>query len=927
VVVRDAEWLVRSVAQTRADGLMVKVIGTSQLVRDTEATFFTELDDVRPLRPEDTRLVADPTPGFRRSRLWLEALLRKTPVAVGDPRLATAGDHLLDPLGYQLLPAYQALQALRPRLLIADAVGLGKTLEIGILLSELIRRGRGDRILVVTPRHILEQFQLECWTRFAIPLVRLDSEGIQRVRQKIPPTRNPFTYYKRVIISIDTLKNEGRYGHHLEAVRWDAVVIDECHSLINSSTLNSKLGRRLAPRTDALILASATPHNGKPESFAALVSMLDPTAIADPRHYGADDIRPVYLRRHKESPDVKAEVGAQWAARLPPLPVRIPASPEEDAVFAELADTWLYPQAGRSPATGQGRVLFPWTLLKAYLSSHRALLETVEARRKTLAAREGADTDTTAEDDALARLAELASRIDDTNSAKLAALLSELRTVGVGAGSATRVVLFSERHATLRWLERALPAGLGLDATAVRVLHGGLADVRQQEIVEEFALADSPVRLLLTGDIASEGVNLHRQCHHLVHFDVPWSLITIEQRNGRIDRYGQLRPPEIRALLHVPSHSRLDGDLDVMAKLLAKEHRAHLAYGDSGSLMGLRVATDEEDRIKEALAAHRPLDEVVPDEPAAGGFDLLALLAGGRGATAVPTVAPPSLFADDMAFVDEALHEVFDDPDHELDIRRDETHGLLTLVPPADLTRRLEVLPQSYLADQKVTERLRLTTDADVANARLAAARQSGTTLWPDTVYLTPQHPVVEWLVDKVLVQLGRNEAPVLSGPVDEPLFLLQGVWSNQRGQATVVEWMAVDGLPRWPRVRPLAEVIGPAGLGPGMANPGATTELHPLQQLVPAAVDAGRNTLLEERAVLTERLTRRIEDHADRLRQWGERAGHLAAETDSVPLRRQRERDVERVIADTEALLTSLGTAGQPLVRVVAVIVPGDGR
>ena len=118
-------------------------------------------------------------------------------------------------MNYQLRPAALALQNLRPRILVADAVGLGKTLEIGILLAELIRRGRGERICVVTPRAVLEQFQRELWTRFAIPLVRLDSDGIQKIRQELPATRNPFTYYKRVIVSIDTLKNPARYRHHL----------------------------------------------------------------------------------------------------------------------------------------------------------------------------------------------------------------------------------------------------------------------------------------------------------------------------------------------------------------------------------------------------------------------------------------------------------------------------------------------------------------------------------------------------------------------------------------------------------------------------------------------------------------------------------------------------------------------------------------
>jgi len=135
-------------------------------------------------------------------------------------------------LGYQQSAVRKALDPanLRPRILLADAVGLGKTLEIGMILSELVRRGRGDRILVVTPRHVLEQMQHELWTRFALPFVRLDTAGIQRVRQKLPATRSPFTYYRRAIISIDTLKSD-RYVASLRKQRWDAVVIDESHNL------------------------------------------------------------------------------------------------------------------------------------------------------------------------------------------------------------------------------------------------------------------------------------------------------------------------------------------------------------------------------------------------------------------------------------------------------------------------------------------------------------------------------------------------------------------------------------------------------------------------------------------------------------------------------------------------------------------------
>ncbi|MFC6087149.1 SNF2-related protein [Sphaerisporangium aureirubrum] len=159
----------------------------------------------------------------------------------------------------------------------------------------------------MTPQHVLEQFQRELWTRFGIPLVRLDSTGIQRVQQDIPAGRNPFAYFKRVIISMDTLKGDV-YAHHLEHTDWDAVIIDESHNLINRGTKNNALARLLARKTDALVLASATPHNGDATSFAELVRMLDEAAIADPSQYDVKDLDHLYIRRtlvpiaHRQQP-------------------------------------------------------------------------------------------------------------------------------------------------------------------------------------------------------------------------------------------------------------------------------------------------------------------------------------------------------------------------------------------------------------------------------------------------------------------------------------------------------------------------------------------------------------------------------------------------------------------------------------------------
>ena len=465
VIVRDEEWLVTGVEHT-TDGRLLRCQGLSELVRDTTASFYEGLDaDLRVLDPAEATVVADDSPHYRRSRLWLEATLRKTAVPLDGTALTVSVDMLADPLGYQQAAVRKALDQanLRTRILLADAVGLGKTLEIGMILSELIRRGRGERILIVTPRHVLEQMQNEMWSRFAIPFVRLDTLGIQRVRQKLPATRNPFSYFKRVIISIDTLKSR-QYLDHLRRQPWDAVVIDESHNVTNSETLNNQLARVLAPNTDALILASATPHNGKPESFAELIRLLEPTAVRPDGAVIEEEVRRLVIRRHRHSPEVASEVGADWAERKEPQNWLVPASDAENEVARELDEVWLHPAAGSSPYSGSAATLFPWTLAKAFLSSPAALLESIKERIGRLDKHSTPGQER--EIEALLRLEALARKADDTSSGKYTRLLAYLRQLGVGPDSTMRVVIFAERVRTLKWLQGHLQADLKLGPQA-----------------------------------------------------------------------------------------------------------------------------------------------------------------------------------------------------------------------------------------------------------------------------------------------------------------------------------------------------------------------------------------------------------------------------------------------------------------------------
>lgn len=914
VVVRDEEWLVTQ-AKTTSDGLLISVQGVSPLVQGQTASFYESLDEITVLDPKAAKAQGDNSPGFRDARLWLEATVRKTPLPLTDDRLSVSHGALADPLSYQHAAVRRALspESLRPRLLIADAVGLGKTLEIGMILSELIRRGRGDRILIVCPRHVLEQMQHEMWTRFAIPFVRLDSVGVQHVKQKLPATRNPFTYFNRVIISIDTLKQE-RFAHDLRKHRWDAVVIDESHNVTNSATQNNRLARTLAPNTDALLLASATPHNGSEESFAELIRLLEPTGVSANGDLDVDDVKHLVIRRHRHSEEVATVVGADWAERKPIQHQLIEASPAEDAVAEELASSWLYPETS-SPYSGKDK-LFQWVLAKAFLSSPAALDATVRERRRRI--ENDHRPEAAREREALSRLLELNKRTFD-DSSKYNELVRYLREIGVGAKQTKRAVVFSERVQTLHYLQEHLCEDLKFNDDQVRILHGGLSDVEQQEIVESFKQAHSPIRVLVTGDVASEGVNLHKQCSELIHYDIPWSLIRIEQRNGRIDRYGQKTSPQITALLLNPSTERFSGDLRVLTRLLQKEEEAHKALGDAASLMGQYSVKAEEEAIAEVLAGQKDLDEVVrdPSQVFDPGFDpIAAILASVDAAeehnveTDSPADVDTGLYTSDVDFLREALHVAYPTPHADVakggvGWREHPQDQTVEFHPPADLRQRLEVLPQSYLKDRKVTDVLRLAVTKQKGKQLLAdALTDDSDSTWPTAHYLSPMHPVLDWASDRALASLARNQVFAVEGDVDSTHVLLVGSLTNRHGQTVAVSWVDVEfPNPNNPQFA-LAELVDSAkellervGFRSGMVNPGAI-DAERLQPLIAPAVENAESALSAVMTSATAAAEERIERWSARTRRWQEQAEEVA-QRELVKSRRMTVEQEKQVIED----------------------------
>ena len=198
VEIRNEEWLVKRVDPAADGGYLLDCEGISDVVQGRSALFLSKLEEqIIVLDPAETKLVLDVSPTYNAALLYLESMIRRS--IPNDEKIRMGHRGVMTLVPYQLDPAIQGLRQPRTRLLIADSVGLGKTLEAGILATELIQRGRGKRILVVTQKAMLTQFQKEWWSRFSIPLVRLDSQGLARVRNWPDPIKRSSCYVSLIL--------------------------------------------------------------------------------------------------------------------------------------------------------------------------------------------------------------------------------------------------------------------------------------------------------------------------------------------------------------------------------------------------------------------------------------------------------------------------------------------------------------------------------------------------------------------------------------------------------------------------------------------------------------------------------------------------------------------------------------------------------
>ena len=450
--------------------------------------------------------------------------------------LRAAAQANLTLIPFQLEPALALASGQGCRFLIADAVGLGKTVQACLMIAETLRRRPEAKALVVSPSGLRQQWRQELGNRFRLDAVVIDAAMLAWTSAQLPPGVNPWASHPVVLTSIDYVKRP-EVLRSLESLTWDLVVFDEAHNLAGRSN-RAIAAAALADRARALAMLTATPHSGDDAAFARMAGLGNPS--------GSEPL--IAFRRTRE------DAGLESSRRTCLLRVR-PTHVENDMHDALLGYARLVWQqtAQTGDATLVGARLAMSVLARRACSSAYSLARSVSRRLTLLANRPALElpqpclpfAPVDSDDDEpeallgapglrdaaderqrleqVLRLAQLAS----SRESKVAAVHRLLRRVHEPA------IVFTEYRDTLAHLSSAL------DGVDVVQLHGGLTTTERAEALRRFTQGQA--RVLLATDTGSEGLNLHQRCRFVINLELPWTPVRLEQRTGRVDRIGQTR--------------------------------------------------------------------------------------------------------------------------------------------------------------------------------------------------------------------------------------------------------------------------------------------------------------------------------------------------------------------------------------------------
>jgi superfamily II DNA or RNA helicase len=462
------------------------------------------------------------------------------------------------------------------RILIADEVGLGKTIQAGILLNELAREAAGFRGLILSPAGLREQWNDELSSRFSLEVTVADTAWLFERARDLPPDVNPWALPGIYVASLDLVKRP-EVLRAMEDVTWDLSIVDEVHGA-GFGTARLAAAYAIGARSRRMVLLTATPPDGDPEQFEAIANI----------GRGSRGAEITVFRRTR--------AGTGMGMRRKTLVLAVRLAPEEQAMHQLLGRyTELVWREAARRQDGAARLAVT-ILRKRALSSAGSLLRSVRRRLAILGTTPGC-----AERQLLLPLADEEPLADDPSDALIGA--SGLTDVSRERACLEEIATAAERAATreskLHWLGRLIGR---IDEPAVvfteyrdtlsqiaaflgggpLLLHGNLSPAERSAVQRAFNRSGE---VLLATDAASEGLNLHERCRLVIHFELPWTPMRLEQRTGRVDRLGQLRPVHEVLVVARDTAERL-----VLAPLLKRARTASSQTGRSSTLDESRVA-------------------------------------------------------------------------------------------------------------------------------------------------------------------------------------------------------------------------------------------------------------------------------------------------------------------------------------------------
>lgn len=647
VQVRNRRWLVEDVTDLGGDLQTLTLAGIDDDTQGelTEVVWDAELDAQRLSQDDWPSLLRETTEdpevfsAYLRTIKWNTATAAERDLFQAPFRAGIRLD------AYQLLPLRKALRLPRVNLLIADDVGLGKTIEAGLVMRELLLRRRIDFVVVAAPAGMVRQWQDELEAKFGLSFTIVDRDYLTDLRRDRGFGVNPWEMGSRFIVSHNLLSDE-TYAAGLRGVLGEfrargLLILDEAHhaapaqgSRYAVDSQFTRAVRSLAARFEHRLFLTATPHNGHSNSFSALLEMLDPQRFTRGVKVRPRDLDPVMVRRLK--PDLR-HFGEAFPKRVVE-PMVIDSLPPDSPdlvlprMLADYGATLLGHAGKRGQHAMQAKFIFVG-LQKRLLSSLEAFARTLAKHRESLAKHlqaapalagdllvtPGQDDDLIAIDEDAATAAATALATEDASQDERAAALVAVDTMleiaeayrhkpdarvqwlatwirahmtRDGAWTDRRLVIFTEWDATRDWLERRLAGALDDLDPEGRIAHiVGATPTDKREALKRAFNADpdvEPLRILVCTDAAREGINLQTRCYDLVHFDLPWNPARLEQRNGRIDR--KLQPaPEVYCRYFFYAQRPEDIVLDALVR---KTEVIRDQLGSAGQVLANRMAED-----------------------------------------------------------------------------------------------------------------------------------------------------------------------------------------------------------------------------------------------------------------------------------------------------------------------------------------------